>query len=85
MGTPKLTDEQRQALLMQPGDFTRVEDDRTQKVYLLIEEARASELYDQWLREQLQAGFDDADRGEMAEWNLDEFLAKMHGRHAEAE
>jgi hypothetical protein len=85
MGTPKLTNEQRQALLSQPGGFTRVEDDQTQKVYLLIEEARASELYDQWLREKLQAGFDDADRGQLAEWDLEDFLGKVHRQHAEAE
>jgi hypothetical protein len=85
MGAPKLTNEQRQALLSQPGGFTRVEDDQTQKVYLLIEETRASELYEQWLREQLRAGFDDADRGELAEWDLEQFLAKTHRQHAEAE
>ena len=83
MGIPKLTDEQRQALLLQPGDFTRVEDDQTHKAYFLIEETRAKMLYDQWLREQLQTGFDEADRGELAEWNLEEFLAKMHRQHAE--
>jgi len=85
MGAPKLTNEQRQALLSQPGGFTRVEDDQTQKVYLLIEEAQASGLYDRWLREQLQAGFDDAERGQLAEWDLEEFLAKTHRQHAEAD
>lgn len=85
MGIPKLTEEQRRAVLSQPGDFARVEDDETHKVYLIIEESRAAELYDRWLREQLQIGFDEADRGEMAEWDLNQFLAKMHRQHAEAE
>ncbi len=59
MSTPKLTDEQRQAVQVHPGDVTRVEDDR-------------------WLREQLQIGFDEADRGEVAEWDVEAFLAKMY-------
>ncbi len=40
---------------------------------------------EQPLREQLQIGFDEADRGELAVWNLEEFLAKMHRQHAEAD
>jgi len=83
MSAPKLTDEQREAVGGYPGDFTRVEDDQTHKVYLLIEESRAKELYERWLREQLQVGFDEADRGQLAEWDLEAFLAKMHRRHDE--
>jgi hypothetical protein len=83
MSTPKLTAEQLRAIEAQPSGFTRVEDDRTQKSYLIIEEAQAMHLYEQWLRDQLQIGFDQADRGELAEWNLDQFLAKMHQQHGE--
>ncbi len=82
MNTAKLTDEQRQAIGDHPGDFTRVEDDQTHKVYFLIEESRAKELYDRWLHEQLQVGFDEADRGQLAEWDLEAFLANMHREHA---
>jgi len=82
MSVPKLTDEQRQAVRFHPGGFTRVEDDQTQKVYFLIEESRAKELYDQWVRQQLQVGFDEVDRGQLAEWDLDTFLAEMHRQHA---
>ena len=82
MSTPKLTDEQRQAISVHPGDFTRVEDDQTHKVYFIIEESRANELYQQWLREQLQVGFDEADRGQLAGWDLEAFLANMHRQHA---
>ena len=85
METPKLTDAQRQAILTQPGDFTRVEDDQTHKAYFLIEQTRAEALYDRWLREQLQIGIDQADRGEVAEWSLEDFLAKMHGQQAESD
>ena len=48
--TPKLTEEQRQAISAQPGAFVRVEDDQTHKVYLIIEESRAAQLYEEWLR-----------------------------------
>ena len=30
------------------------------------------------LQRKLQAAFDEADRGELAEWNVEEFLARMH-------
>jgi len=85
MQLPKLTDDQRQALLVQPGEFARVEDAQTHKRYLLIEEDQARELYEQWLREQIQEGVDEAHRGELAEWNVDEFLARMHRQHVKAE
>jgi len=81
--TPKLTEEQREAISAQPGGFVRVEDEETHKVYFIIEESKASELYDQWLRQELQKGFDAADRGEVAEWSLEEFLADAHRRHRE--
>ncbi|NQU19969.1 MAG: hypothetical protein HQ567_01700 [Candidatus Nealsonbacteria bacterium] len=83
MSIPKLTDEQRQAVSGHPGGFTRVEDDQTQKVYFIIEESRATELYQRWVHEQLQVGFDEADRGQLGEWDLEAFLAKMHTQHAE--
>ncbi len=82
MNMPKLTDEQRQAIGFHPGDFTRVEDDQTHKIYLIIEESRANELYQQWLHEQLQVAFDEADRGEVGQWDLEAFLADMHRQHA---
>ena len=34
------------------------------------------------LRRELQPGLDQIDRGDVADWNLDEFLAEMHQRHA---
>jgi len=81
--TLKLTEEQRQAISAQPGAFVRVEDDQTHKVYLIIKESRAAQLYEQWLRQELQKGFDAADRGEVGEWNLDECLSNAHRRHRE--
>lgn len=80
MNTHLLSDDLRQAI--DPSGFARLRDERTEKVYLIIEESRAGEFYDRWLREQLQVGFDEADRGDVAEWNLGEFLAKMHAQHS---
>ncbi|MEX0715969.1 MAG: hypothetical protein WD066_05250 [Planctomycetaceae bacterium] len=34
------------------------------------------------LEQELRPAFDEADRGELAAWNLDEFLAEMHRRAA---
>lgn len=81
MQPPKLTEEQRQAIRSQPGGFIQVEDEQTHRIYVLIEESRANELCQQWLREQLQQGFDASDRGDVAEWDLRTFLAKMHDGH----
>jgi len=83
MGTPKITVDQRQAVSSQPGDFTRVEDDETNKVYFLIEESKATELFDHWLRTKLIEGAAEADRGELIDWDLDGFLARMHRQHDE--
>lgn len=38
---------------------------------------------EQQLDEQLQVGFDEADRGQLAEWDPEAFLANMHRQHAE--
>lgn len=36
---------------------------------------------DEELRRQLQIGFDQADRGELEEWDVEEFLGRMDQRH----
>lgn len=33
------------------------------------------------LQRELQPAFDEADRGELAEWDVDKFLARMHQSH----
>ncbi|MDP6443934.1 MAG: hypothetical protein QGG36_32475 [Pirellulaceae bacterium] len=37
---------------------------------------------DDELRQELQPALDQVERGDVAEWNLNEFLAEMHTRHA---
>lgn len=65
--TPKITDEMRRALREQAGEPVKVEDDETEKVYVIVEEdvhRRALEA----LRRQddlkaIQAGIDDMEAG----------------------
>lgn len=79
---PKLTDEQRLAVEAQPGEPVRIEDDKTQRVYLLVEESNAPQLYERWLRGKLQEGFDAADRGEFVAWDPDRIKAEGRARLA---
>src|SRR4051812_40056351 len=72
--TPKLTDELREGLLRQPGRPIEVEDDRTQKVYILVAREDFSRLVDDSLRQALQIGLDQSDRGESESWDADAFL-----------
>lgn len=80
--TPKLTDEMREALVRQPGRPIVVEDDRTQKAYILVAHEDFSRLVDDTLRQALQVGLDESDRGESEPWDADAFLEEAHRRHA---
>ena len=80
--TPKLTDEMRQALSEQPDRPLKVEDEQTQKVYVLVSQEDFRQMVDEELRRQLQIGFDQADADDVAEWDVEEILAEAHRRHA---
>ena len=75
---PKITHEMREALAQQPGQPLEVEDEQTQKVYVLFDVEQGRMLAEQWIREQLQIGLDAAARGEVVEFNPD--AIKMAGR-----
>jgi hypothetical protein len=81
--TPKITPEQRQALRQHAGQPIEVEDDSTQKVYLLIARENFPQIVDEELRRQLQIGFDQADAGDVADWDMDEMLTEAHRRHSD--
>jgi hypothetical protein len=66
--TPKITPEMRTALANQPGQPVEVEDDENQRVYLLVDAERGRALTELWIREQLQLGFDAAERGEIVDF-----------------
>src|SRR4051794_6899047 len=56
--TPKLTEDMREALSRKTGGPIEVEDDRTQKVYVLVEREAFGMLIDDTLRQSLQIGLD---------------------------
>jgi hypothetical protein len=61
----------REALAQQPGQPLEVEDEQTQKVYMLVDAEQGRRLAEQWIREQLQIGLDAASRGEVVEFDPD--------------
>jgi len=77
---PKLTDEQRLALESRPGQPVEIEDDRTQRVYVLVTRDDFQSLCDERLRRELEVGFEQADRGDLADWDLDEMLSEARRR-----
>lgn len=77
---PKLTDEMREALRQQPGGVIEIEDDRTQKGYLLVDPEAFGKLVDETLRQALQLGLDQSDRGQSEPWDAEAFLADAHRR-----
>jgi len=82
--SPRLTDEMRTAINERAGGLVEIEDDQTQKTYVLIERQQASGLLGEALRRELQIGFDQADGGESQSWNIQQTLAEAHRRHADS-
>lgn len=80
--TPKLSEEQRQAIYDRDGGPVEVEDDRTQRVYVLVARDQFHRLVEEQLRAELQVGFDQADAGDVSEWNVEEMLQAAHQRHS---
>lgn len=74
---PNLTDELQYALnasdgVVQGSSFVLMRTDAVLGFFGYTEEE---------LRRQLQPGLDQIDNGDVAEWNLKEFLAEMHKQH----
>lgn len=59
----------REALQRHPGEPVTVEDEQTNKKYLLVDEETGRAVAEQWIREQLQIGLDAAARGEVADFD----------------
>ena len=83
MTTPKLTDEMRQALAVCPAGPIPIEDTQTQNFYVLLTKEDYCRLHDDHLRRELQVAFDQVDRGEASELDMDALLAEAHRRYAE--
>ena len=80
--TPKLTDEMRQALEQHPDGPVAIEDERTQRQYVLLPQDEFHRLLDERLRQELQLGFDQADRGESQPWDIEATIQEAHRRHS---
>ena len=81
MTAPKLTDEMRQALANRPTGPIPVEDSRTQNFCVLLTKDEYCRLQDDYIRRELQIAFDQVDRGEVADLNMNQLLAEAHRRH----
>ena len=77
-----------------PSELQRVLDSQSgSPVYLLdaggtathvvLPLGEARRLFDEYLRRELQVGFDQADRGRSEPWDVDVTLAEAHRRHAD--
>ena len=73
---PKLTDEQRLALEANPGRPLCVEDEQTQKVYLVMSEEALPTLWDDYIRREVKKGLDAIDRGEVEDWDIESIKAE---------
>jgi len=81
--TPKITDEQREALQQNLGRPVAVEDARTRERYILVGESAANGLLEEWLHGELQIGFEQSDAGLSRPWDIQRTLAEAHRRGAE--
>lgn len=82
MTAPKLTDEMRRALAAYPSGPIPIEDDQTQSFYVLLTKEDYCRLQDDYYRRELQVAFDQVDRGEVSDLDMDALLAEAHRRHA---
>lgn len=82
MTPPKLTDEMRQALAARPDVPIPVQDDQTQDLYVLLTKEDYCRLHDDYIRRELQVAFDQVDRGEVSDLDMDALLVEAHRRYA---
>jgi hypothetical protein len=77
----KLTDEMRQALASRPAGPIPIEDDQTQNQYVLLTKDDYFRLHDDYVRRELQVAFDQVDRGEVSDLDMNELLTEAHRRY----
>jgi hypothetical protein len=83
MNAPKLTDEMRHAIASHPSGPIPIQDDQSNSFYVLLPQDDYFRLHDDYLRRELQIAFDQVDRGEVSDLEMDALLAEAHRRHAE--
>lgn len=79
---PKLSDEQRQAIQSTHDGPVEVEDDPTHRVYVIVARDEFHQLVEDQLRQKLQIGFDQADAGNIGDWDIETLLTEARRRHA---
>jgi hypothetical protein len=79
---PQLTPEQQQAIAASGGLPVQVQDPVTNKMYVLLEQAKDSALDDEYIREALSKGMAAIERGELSEWNAERVKQEGHRRLA---
>ena len=78
--TIKLTDEMRLALQERPDQPLEIEDEQTQRVYLLIARAEGPEMIHATAHEAIQAGIDDMEAGRVVPFEeVDRRISTMLG------
>jgi hypothetical protein len=70
-------------LAIRPTGPIPIEDDQTQGQYVLLTKNDYFRLHDDYLRRELQIAFDQVDRGEVSDLDMDAVLAEAHRRYAE--
>lgn len=82
MIAPKLTDEMRQALAVRPDGPIPVHDERSENFYVLLTKDDYLRLHEDYIRRELQISFDQADRGEVSELDMQAIIAEANRRYA---
>ncbi len=82
---PKLTntDEIRDALKRDPSKPLRVQDDQTDKFYVIFDEQALPSLWDAYLRREVHRGLEQLDRGDGLPLDIEATIAEAHRRHAD--
>jgi hypothetical protein len=78
----QLTPEQRQALLVNPGQPIHIRDEETRKVYVLLEQGSFPELEEDYIRQGLELARGQIARGEISTSPIDEVIAKAKDQGA---
>lgn len=80
--SPRHPDDRLEAADRHPGQPIEIRDDRPESADDLAEVDEIAGPVDEALRQALQIGLDQSDRGESTPWDLQEFLTQAHKKHA---
>jgi hypothetical protein len=82
MSNIQLTPEQREALLVHPGQPVHIADPQTHKVYLLLEQGAVPELEADYIKEGLELARAQIARGEVSTASIGDVIDKaQQGEH----